>query len=56
MAERASVDIEGLQDKIAEAHSDNPLWSRMSLSQKLRVLIEDGIEAAQKSKQSKKNK
>ena len=44
MADRVTVDIEGLRERIDEAYSDNPLWSELSLAQKLRRLILDGLE------------
>ena len=50
VADRVPVDIEGLRERVANAHSDNPLWSKLSLSQQLRQLIEDALEAAEKNK------
>ncbi|MBD1865268.1 MULTISPECIES: hypothetical protein [Trichocoleus] len=47
MADRVTVDIEGLRERIDEAYSDNPLWSELSLAQKLRRLILDGLEKAE---------
>ena len=44
MADRVTVDIEGLRERIDEAYSDNPLWSELSLAQKLRRLLLDGLE------------
>jgi hypothetical protein len=46
VADRVNVDIEGLRDEIASAHSGNPLWPKLSLSQQLRQLLEEGIAAA----------
>jgi|AntAceMinimDraft_11_1070367.scaffolds.fasta_scaffold351303_1 hypothetical protein len=46
VADRVNVDIEGLREKIANAHADNPLWSKLSLSQQLRQLVEEGVAVA----------
>lgn len=45
MADRVPVDIEGLRDRIASAYDDNPLWSKLSLSQQIRQLIEYALDA-----------
>lgn len=45
-ADRVPVDIGGLRGRIATAHASNPLWEKLSLSQKLRQLIEDGLSIA----------
>jgi len=44
VADRVTVDIEGLRESIETAYSDNPLWVELSLSQKLRRLIQERIE------------
>lgn len=46
VADRVNVDIEGLREEIASAHADNPLWPKLSLSQQLRQLVEEGIATA----------
>jgi len=57
VADRVPVDIEGLRERIAAVHLDNPLWSKLSLSQQIRQLIEDALEAGeQKPRQSKGSK
>lgn len=50
VADRVPVDIEGLRERIAKAHAENPLWEKLSLAQQLRQLIEDGLAAAEKGK------
>lgn len=50
VADRINVDIEGLRDRIEKAHSDNPLWERLSMAQKLRLLIEESLQRAEDSK------
>lgn len=50
VADRVPVDIEGLRERIAAAHSDNPLWSKLSLSQQIRQLVEDALAAAEQKK------
>lgn len=44
VADRVTVDIEGLREAIEIAYSGNPLWVDLSLSQKLRRLIQERIE------------
>lgn len=46
--DRINVDIEGLREEIAKAHASNPLWSKLSLAQKLRQLLEEALQAAKK--------
>ena len=46
--DRINVDIEGLREEIDQAHAKNPLWSKLSLAQKLRQLLEEALEAAKK--------
>lgn len=43
VADRVTVDIEGLREEIEAAYSDNPLWEELSLSQKLRRLIQERL-------------
>lgn len=43
VADRVTVDIEGLREDIETAYSDNPLWEELSLSQKLRRLIQERL-------------
>lgn len=54
VADRVPVDIEGLRDRIAKAHDDNPLWDKLSLSQQLRQLIEERLETLERQKPEKK--
>mgnify|MGYP007080415055 CR=1 FL=1 len=49
VADRVPVDIEGLRERVAQAHANNPLWEKLSLAQQLRQLIEQGLESAEKS-------
>lgn len=50
MADRVTVDIEGLREAIEAAYSDNPLWEELSLSQKLRRLIQERLRAIEQEK------
>ena len=52
VADRVTFDIEGLREAIDEAYSDNPLWERLPLAQKLRLLVEERLEELKASKQS----
>jgi hypothetical protein len=47
VADRQNVDIEGLRDRIVKVYADNPLWDKLSMSQKLRQLIEEALQAAE---------
>jgi len=49
VADRVPVDIEGLRERVAKAHSNNPLWEKLSLSQQLRALIEEALQVAEKT-------
>lgn len=51
VADRVTVDIEGLREAIEAAYSDNPLWEDLSLSQKLRRLIQERLKAIEQEKQ-----
>jgi hypothetical protein len=53
VADRINVDIEGLRDRIDQAHSENPLWEKLSMAQKLRQLLEEALEKAETPKKSK---
>lgn len=53
MADRVTVDIEGLREAIEVAYSDNPLWEELSLSQKLRRLIQERLNAIEQEKNAK---
>jgi len=44
VADRVTVDIEGLREAIEIAYSSNPLWIELSLSQKLRRLIQERLD------------
>lgn len=50
VADRINVDIEGLRERIDKAHANNPLWAKLSLSQKLRQLLEEALDLAEKQK------
>ncbi len=56
VADRVTVDIEGLRDAIEAAYSENPLWEELSLSQKLRRLIQERLNAIQQAKTSSDDK
>ena len=43
MADRVTVDIEGMREEIETAYADNHLWAELSLSQKLRRLIAERL-------------
>ena len=45
VADRVTVDIEGLREEIESAYAENPLWQQLSLSQKLRRLIQERLES-----------
>lgn len=49
VADRQNVDIEGLRDRIVKVYASNPLWEKLSMSQKLRQLIEQALEAVEQS-------
>ncbi|WP_190558763.1 hypothetical protein [Trichocoleus sp. FACHB-262] len=53
VADRVTVDIEGLRERIDEAYSDNPLWTELSLAQKLRRLLLDGLEKVESDRAPK---
>ncbi|NJL22994.1 MAG: hypothetical protein HC895_22695 [Leptolyngbyaceae cyanobacterium SM1_3_5] len=54
MADRVTVDIEGLRDDIDAAYSDNPLWEELSLSQKLRRLLQERLNEIKQERNSEK--
>lgn len=51
VADRVSVDIEGLREEIETIYSDNPLWEELSLSQKLRRLIVERLKEVKQAKE-----
>lgn len=53
VADRVTFDIEGLREQIDTAYSDNPLWERLPLAQKLRLLVEERLKEIEKTKESK---
>ncbi|MBE9157010.1 hypothetical protein IQ265_09255 [Nodosilinea sp. LEGE 06152] len=53
VADRVTFDIEGLREAIESAHADNPLWERLPLAQKLRLLVEERLEEIQRTKTEK---
>jgi hypothetical protein len=50
VADRVTFDIEGLREDIDAAYADNPLWARLSLGQKLRMLLEERLDEIKQSK------
>ena len=50
VADRVTFDIEGLREDIDAAYADNPLWARLSLAQKLRMLLEERLEEIKNEK------
>jgi hypothetical protein len=54
VADRVTVDIEGLRDDIETAYADNPLWEELSLSQKLKRLIQERLNAIKQEKSGSK--
>jgi uncharacterized protein YkuJ len=54
VADRVTVDIEGLRDEIETAYASNPLWAELSLSQKLRRLISERLEELKQDSSAKK--
>ena len=52
MADRVSIDIEGLRDGI-ESAKDDPLWQELSLSKKVRILLQQQLAQIEKEKTSK---
>jgi len=53
VADRVPVDIEGLRERVAKAHAENPLWEKLSLSQQLRQLIEESLERIETTSDTK---
>lgn len=56
VADRVTVDIEGLREDIETAYSENPLWEELSLSQKLRRLIQERLNQIKQEKDSSASK
>lgn len=56
VADRVTVDIEGLREEIETAYSDNPLWVELSLSQKLRRLIQERVDELKQPKNTSQKK
>ena len=56
VADRQNVDIEGLRERIVNLHADNPMWDRLSMAQKLRLLVEKGLEGEEQVKQTANEK
>jgi len=42
-----------LREKIDTAYADNPLWERLPLAQKLRLLVEERLTEIEKAKERK---
>jgi len=53
VADRQNVDIEGLRDRIVKVYASNPLWQKLSMSQKLRQLIEQALDAVEQQSEVK---
>jgi hypothetical protein len=47
------LDIEGLREAIEAVYADNPLWDRLPLAQKLRLLLEERLEGIKTTKPDK---
>lgn len=56
VADRQSVDIEGLRERIVKLHEGNTMWERLAMSQKLRLLVEKGLEAEEEGKTKEASK
>ena len=56
VADRQNVDIEGLRERIVNLYADNSMWDRLSMAQKLRLLIEKGLEGEEQVKQTSSQK
>ena len=56
VADRQNVDIEGLRERIVNLHADNTMWDRLSMAQKLRLLVEKGLEGEEQVKQTSNEK
>ena len=56
MTDRASVDIEGMREEIEAAYADNPLWSELSLSQKLRRLLRERLDGLKQEREANAGK
>lgn len=54
VADRVTVDIEGLREEIEAAYADNPLWEELSLSQKLRRLLQERLDELKQERKPKK--
>ena len=50
VADRISVDIEGLREEIENAYPDDRFWRELSLAQKIRLLVQDGLYKAKSHK------
>lgn len=44
MSKRVSVDIKGIEERIDDCRND-PAWRQLSLAAKIRVLVEERLEA-----------
>ena len=53
VADRVTLDIEGLREAIEAVYADNPLWDRLPLAQKLRLLLEERLEGIKTTKPDK---
>ena len=56
VADRVSVDIEGMREEIENVYADNPLWSELSLSQKLRRLLRERLDTVKQERSKKPRK
>lgn len=50
--DRVSIDIAGLREKIESCRQD-PFWQELSLSKKIRVLIQEALEAQEKDEETR---
>lgn len=53
VADRVTFDIEGLREAIESAYAENPLWERLPLAQKLRLLVEERLAEIKQAKTGK---
>ena len=50
MANRVPIDLEGLRERVENARSD-PAWKELSLSKKVRILLQERLEEVERIRQ-----
>lgn len=55
MADRVSIDIEGLRDRINTIRTD-PAWQELSLSKKVRALLQQQLEQLEQARVDQKSR